>query len=202
MLAIFGNNPKLIIMKKTIIFLLISFFSTSVFSQFKLTIDGFFTEDDKEYLVLNYPEKSAEEMYNQTLMFIHSVYKIPDAVINEVKNEMITVSGFKKDAVGTGKVLGSYLAVWDLQYTISFQFKDDRVRINAPNFECTGNSDGKETRLVLHGKNSIVTPTRSLFKKDGKPNMKDSIKMLESFFNDFCTQYDNFIKTKETDDDW
>jgi hypothetical protein len=202
MLSIFGNNPKLIIMKKTFIFLLISLFSTSVFSQFKLTIDGFLSEDDEEYLVLNYPDKSSEEMYNQTLMFIHSVYKIPDAVINEVKNEMITVSGFQESAVGFKKVLGAYLATWDMNYTISFQFKDGRVRINAPNFQCSGYSEGQETKLVLYAKPSLVNSASSLFKKDGKPRMKDSIEMIESFFNDFCTQYDNFIKTKETDNDW
>lgn len=189
-------------MKKTFIFLLISLFSTSVFSQFKLTIDGFLSEDDEEYLVLNYPDKSSEEMYNQTLMFIHSVYKIPDAVINEVKNEMITVSGFQESAVGFKKVLGAYLATWDMNYTISFQFKDGRVRINAPNFQCSGYSEGQETKLVLYAKPSLVNSASSLFKKDGKPRMKDSIEMIESFFNDFCTQYDNFIKTKETDNDW
>lgn len=190
-------------MKKTFIVLLISLFCTNVYSQFKLTIDGFVSEDGNNYLVLNYPDKSAEKLYNQTLMFIHSIYKIPDAVINEVKNEMITVSGFQKDAVGSGKVLGAYLLTWDMNYTISFQFKDGKVRINAPNFECTGYSDeGEKTWLVLYAKPSLLKPASSLFKEDGKPRMKDPIEIIEKFFNDFCTQYDNFIKIKETDDDW
>ena len=190
-------------MKKTIFISILGLIlSLNSFAQFKLTIDGFVSEDEKQFIVLSYPDKDLNDVYNQTLMFIHSVYKVPDAVINEVPGEMITVSGFKESAVGTGKVLGTYLVVWDMHYTISFQFKDGRVRINAPNFECTSYSDGEENRLVLYGKPSLLTPTSSLFKKDGKPNMKDSIKMIEDYFNAFCTLYDTHIKNQEIDNDW
>ena len=186
-------------MKKTL-FILLALLPVIASAQLKLTIDGFISsEDDKGFVVMNYPNKTPEDLYTETLKFIHTVYKIPDAVINEVKGEMITVSGFSENAVGTGKVLGSYLATWNMNYTISFQFREGRVRVDAPNFECTGYSDGKETRLVLHGKNSLTTPTRSLFKADGKPNMKDSIKMIEDFFNSFLSAYDAYLKTEKED---
>ena len=181
-------------MKKTL-FILLALLPIMVNAQFKLTIDGFVSSDDesKNFIIMTIPDKSLDELYLETLKFIHTVYKVPDAVINEVKGEMITVSGFAENAVGTGKVLGAYLATWNMNYTISLQFKEGRVRVDAPNFECTGYSDGKETRLLLYGKTSLSVPTRSLFKKDGKPNMKDSIKMIEDYFNGFINGYDNYI---------
>lgn len=185
-------------MKKTL-FILLALLPIMVNAQFKLTIDGFVSSDDesKNFIIMTIPDKSLDELYLETLKFIHTVYKVPDAVINEVKGEMITVSGFAENAVGTGKVLGAYLATWNMNYTISLQFKEGRVRVDAPNFECTGYSDGKETRLLLYGKTSLSVPTRSLFKKDGKPNMKDSIKMIEDYFNGFINGYDNYINKQE-----
>lgn len=195
-------------MKKVLFIFLVGLISISANAQFKLTINGFVdaNNEEKNYVVYDFDGETQESLYIKAIKFINTSYKSPKDVINEVKPEMITISGFQESCIGkVKKVLGqnmSFTGGYDLQYNISMQFKDGKVRIDAPTFECTGKSGNKTSRLVLHGSNGglgteVVT---GLFKKNGEPSRENAIKMLEDFFNDFCNKMESSIKDKSKDE--
>lgn len=197
-------------MKKVLFIFLVGLISLSVNAQFKLTINGFVDEknEKKNYIVYDFDGETQESLYIKVLKFINTSYKSPKDVINEVKPEMITISGFQESCISIGKVkkvLGQNMSAtggYDLQYNISMQFKDGKIRVDAPSFECTGKSGNKLSRLVLQGSNGglgteVIT---GLFKKSGEPSRVNAIKMLEDFFNDFCNKMESSIKDKSKDE--
>lgn len=179
-------------------------------AQFKLTVNGFVdsTDNEKDFVVYTFDGESQEKLYTEVLKFINTTYKSPKDVINEVKPEMITISGFQESCISIGKVknvLGQKMSMtggYDLKYNISLRFKDGKIRVDAPSFECTGKSGTKTSRLVLQGSNGgfgteVVT---GLFKKSGEPSRENAIKMLEDFFNGFCISMEKSIKDKSNDE--
>lgn len=177
-------------MKKILLSLLICLFCTIANAQFKLSINGFVDSNDvsKDYIVYEIKEKNQERLYTDVLKFINTSFKSPKDVINEVQAEMITISGFQPEKIGIGKIMGMYAGVYDLRYNITIRFKDGKIRIDAPTFECTSFSSGKTSRLVLQGSNGGFGSEvkTGLFKKNGKPAREEAIEALELFFNNFC----------------
>ena len=180
-------------------------------AQFKLTINGFVDEKDsaKDYIVYDFKGKNQKDLYIDVLKFINTSYKSPQDVINEVEPEMITISGFEESCISIGKVkkiLGTKMSMtggYDLQYNIVMRFKDGKLRVDAPSFECTSKSGGRVSRLVLSGSNGgfgteVIT---GLFKKDGRPSRENAIKMLEDFFNNFCLALQKSVNDS-SDEDW
>ena len=198
-------------MKKVLFMLAAWLIYLSANAQFKLTINGFVDENDieKDYVVYNFEGETQESLYTKVLKFINTSYKSPKDVINEVKPEMITISGFQESCISIGKVkkvLGQSMSMTggdDLQYNISIRFKDGKIRIDAPSFECTGKSGTKTSRLVLQGSNGgFGTEVRTgLFKKSGEPSRENAIKMLEDFFNEFCKAIETSIKD-DSNNEW
>ena len=196
-------------MRKFLFFLLVMA-SITASAQFKLTINGFVSEEDnsKDYLVYTFEGMSQEDLYVKVLSFVHKKYKNPDVVLNEIKNEMITISGAQESCISVDKpkkILGSkysFSGGYDLEYTIPIQFKDGRIKVDAPNFECKGKSGGKNAYLVLSGSNGgFGAEVRTgLFKKNGEPSRENAIKMLEDYFNGFCEELVAFIKDSSTEE--
>ena len=133
-------------MKKSLILLLVTIWTLCLFSQtktlsieqFYLTQNGkFLTKDNKEFTIIDSLGKSQETLYNDFLVAITKLYMSPKAVIDKVENRIITIKWYSPEAfnVNTGKkALGSF--VIDHYgvglYTLQFQFKDGRVRVDAP----------------------------------------------------------------------
>ena len=93
-------------MKKVLFMLAAWLIYLSANAQFKLTINGFVDENDieKDYVVYNFEGETQESLYTKVLKFINTSYKSPKDVINEVKPEMITISGFQESCISIGKV--------------------------------------------------------------------------------------------------
>lgn len=196
---------------KKICLLLFLFIPSMLFAQFKLTIDGFVDEKDtsKNYIVYEFEDKSQESLYNSVLMFINKTYRSPKDVINEVKPEMVTISGFQEACISVTKpkkVLGNTYSAgggFDLSYNMSFRFKEGKIRIDAPSFECKSEKNGRKSELVLSGSNGglgVVSKT-GLFKKNGEPSREHAIKMLEDFFNAISISIKESI-SDESKDNW
>ena len=201
-------------MKKLIV--LTSFFlclSMQSYGQLKLTINGFVDNNNEsnDYVVANFENISQDRLYADVLKFINKSYKSPKDVINEVKPEMITISGFQPSCISLTKVksfLGKKTSLtggFDMQYNISVQIKDGKIRMDAPTFECTQNNSGRITRLVMTGSNGgLGTEVRTaLFKKDGKPSRENAISMIEDFFNTFFNEMVKYINdSNSAKSDW
>lgn len=196
---------------KKFLFLLLVMASITANAQFKLTINGFVSEKDssKDYLIYTFEGMSQENLYVKVLSFVHKKFKNPDVVLNEIKNEMITITGAQESCISVDKpkkILGSkysFSGGYDLEYSIPIQFKEGRIKIDAPSFECKGKSGGKNAYLVLSGSNGgFGTEVRTgLFKKNGEPSRENAITMLEDYFNVFCEELVTFIK-EDSKEDW
>lgn len=80
--------------------------STLSKAQFKLTVNGFVDKSDesKNFVVKEFNGQTQERLYTEVLKFINTHYKSPQDVINEVKPEMVTISGFQSSCISLTKV--------------------------------------------------------------------------------------------------
>lgn len=99
------------------------------------------TRGSGDYYLLERNGKSASELYTNVLSAISTMYKNPEKVLSKVDNVSITVSGtaldvpVSKDASLTNSVFPQKNDYYGFDYTLSFQFKDGKIRVNAPSFD-------------------------------------------------------------------
>lgn len=123
---------------KKIVFLLISLVATTCLAQenhsvkFQLTENGsFIAPDGKDYIILEHPNESQGDLYNKFLVAITGIYVSPKDVISKVENQMISIKGYKHEAI-TNTLLGVFSSTYDIEYVLKFQFKDGKVKVEAP----------------------------------------------------------------------
>jgi hypothetical protein len=181
-------------------------------AQFTLTINGLVNSDDetKNYVVYEFDGISQSELYKRVLMFINKTYNSPKDVVSEVQYDLITISGVQHDQIGVGvrkskldtKLMGKYTRILDLHYKLNIEFKDSKIRINSPTFDCYKIiSGGKKSRLNLTDKGGFMSDDFRIFNlKKGEVEEKDAKKLIESFFNYICLSIKASIDAKEKDE--
>jgi hypothetical protein len=171
----------------------------SINAQFKLTKEGFFNSSDetKNYVVFEYNSMSKETLYNNVLKFITANYKSAKDVTSKVDNEVITINAIQPKKIKAKRIY------YDLYYTIVINFKDDKIKIDAPTFECKSYALDRHYRLTMSGSNGGFGSevTVGLFKKNGEHEQKDAIKELELFFNDLSELIHQSASGKTNNDD-
>ena len=177
-----------------VFFLLVSIFANA---QFKLTSEGFVSQADssKRYIVYNFDGYDAKRLYTSVLKTITANYKSASDVMNNVENEMINIRGVQSKYVG---IRMPFIPLYDLAYNFIIQFKDNKIRFDAPIIKCTFISDGKERELEIKG----GANTYSFFKNNGNPKEKKAIERVESFFNNLVERICADIKNEDKNDDW
>ena len=174
-------------------------------AQLKLTCNGFVDDKNKEknYVVVTFDSLSQKKLYTEVLKFITTSFKSPKDVLNEVENEMITIRGVQLKKIGIGMRVGkAYTFVYDIDYNITISFKDGRIKIDAPSFECYGFSNGRKNSLVLQGGNSGLGGEfkKALFDKKGNPKEEKAIAQIEDFFNAFISMLTDYIRNSSKQD--
>lgn len=179
-----------------------------------LTNKGFISQDDsvKNYVVYEYNNISKADLYKSVLLFIQKKYRSPKDVLNEVPNESISISGLQPDCIGIPwrskidqKFSGKYAVRYDMSYNFIVQFKENKIRIDAPFFECervlTG---GKKAMLITVGKKGFLSDNHYIFsEKDGSIKEPDAKFQLENFFNKiFMEIKDAPITAQKNDSEW
>lgn len=202
-------------MKKRSVWIIILTISVcyNSFGQFELTKTGLTTTSNsvKDYIIYEYKEISQEDIYKGALQFIQSKYKHPKNVLNEIPSESIIIHGIQPDAIGIPykskvdqKILGKYSNFVTLKYSISLKFKDNKLRIDIPDFEHNKVATNHTTGISLTGKmKKIFSSGIIIFDTDSDRVETDAKEQIEKFFNSFCFELNNFILTKiESDKDW
>ena len=93
------------------------------------------------YYVLEYEGKSASELYTNILSSISNLYKNPQKVLSTVENVSIKVSAtaldvkVPRDESEINDVFPQKYSYWGFDYRLSFQFKDGKIKVNAPSFD-------------------------------------------------------------------
>lgn len=179
------------------IFLLVTQLSFAQY--FKLTPQGFVSNDNSDFTVVDVPNIKQKELYKNVLNGINSMYSNPQKGLNVVEGESISFTVYEENALpvrhsagGFGK--GNYK--YDLSYTLSFLFKDGKIRINSPSFECRRwyegtyragsgwGSSGWTTLKLLKGEKDRV----AIYDKNGKLLLEDAATGLNNHFNSVLKQ--------------
>ncbi|MGJ1360605.1 DUF4468 domain-containing protein [Sphingobacterium spiritivorum] len=167
--------------------------------EFKLIQSGFvdIIDNNKNFIVLDLPGKTKNELYNTTLKFISSTYNNPNFVTTKVEGEQIVI-----DAIGQGvskrTMRLSESNIWDLNYKLIIDFKDGKIKVE-PIFKNYDNLEG--SNVVLTGK-KVLGNIFGLYTDKGKPNSEKAIKDAEAFINDIIKRYADYIKLSKDNNDW
>lgn len=84
------------------------------------------TANGIEAVVTDVDSLTAAQLYTKTIDWVHLNYKNPNEVIKaNIPNEMLRIDGFQSGFFEM-KALGS--VYYDISYTVTFSFKDDRYK--------------------------------------------------------------------------
>ena len=86
---------------------------------------------DTDYYVVDMGKKSAHQLYMDVLSNISSIYRDPDRVISKVEDRSIVINGYANE-VSYFKDWQGYSTSVSFKYRIELQFKDAKIRVNAP----------------------------------------------------------------------
>lgn len=185
---------------KRVLFLIILSAPFMVQAQFQLTASGFVAQKDstKTYFVVDVPGTKQAELYKRSLLYLNGLYVSPKDVLSSVDGESITVNAVAKRAI---KMKHLYLnPSWDVNYTIGFQFKDDRLRITRPSINKIYTYTGDIYRTASISGNQ-GTNHKEIYSKKGELKLKDGKENLETYINGYVKAFIEAV-AKKTDDNW
>lgn len=194
-------------MKKILLLMVAACLSLNSFAQnyFTLTENGMTPTEasDKKFVVIEKEGQTQLELFNAIKAFATQLYVSPKDVISESGTEIITLNGISTKDVTCKKGLG-VLNV-KMNYTIVFQIKDGKIRIDAPSINSMtsesrtlGGTLGSLYQICL-SKNEMLNGGYErivIFDKKIKQQTKDEI---ESFFNTLINSAINYSAPKSED---
>lgn len=103
--------------------------------QFKLQFNATFKKDgENNYYVVDFGKKSAHQLYMDVLSNIASMYRNPDRVTSKVEDRSIVINGYA-DEIAWYNDWQDYTTSVSFSYRIDLQFKDGKIRVNAPTLQ-------------------------------------------------------------------
>ena len=163
------------------------------------TPKGFVSNDNSDFTIVNVPNAKQKDLYKNVLNAINSMYSNPQKGLNVVDGESISLTAYEENALTVKHSAGGFgkrIYKYDLSYTLSFLFKDGKIRINTPVFECKRwyegtykptsgwSSSGWFTLKLVKGKNDMV----AIYDKEGKLLLEDASNGLNNHFNSVLKQ--------------
>ena len=186
---------------KKVLLLIMSCVPFLGYSQFILTKDGMVDEKDpsKNYLIYNYEGKTANELYISVITALTNYYVSAKDAISKVEGKIISINGIESGGICYGNFMGGCNRRFDLIYTISIDFKDNKIRINSPLVaKSKGDSFNNNTYSLVGG--GGLFGTYSTFNKDGKLKDESSKNSIEKFFNTLVNAIIKDIDNRNKDD--
>jgi hypothetical protein len=191
------QTVKTLIQMKTLLIipcLLLSFFGNT--QTFTLTPAGFKNSKDttKDFVVMEYKGKNKADLYKQVLLYMNKIYSSPKDVISTVDNESITINGISQNSVRRNSV-----HVFDLNYTINFEFKDEKIKISAPAMTLSCTSTGTLQHMYVMADNSAMSNQFGIWNNKLKLKSELAKNDLEHYFNNY---FEQFSKGIGANNDW
>jgi hypothetical protein len=122
-------------MKKTTTLSMLLFIATLSFAQsnvnFSVTKYGTYEVpfSSNDYYVITFPNQTQTQLYTSALKAITRDFVSAKDVVSKVENEMISVNAIHRFT----ESYSAFSLTYDVNYTFEMEFRDGRVRINAPN---------------------------------------------------------------------
>ena len=184
-------------MKHYLCIVLLLFVITPLRAQFFLTPSGFTVDDGKDYYVLTTPEKNQQELFDAVYAWAGRSFVSPQDVISSTPNaSQITINGI---VIGLTKMPKRAIKVpVDVNFTWIIQFKEGRIRFNAPIINSM-EADGRIPQSLHLVRPSAITD--GIFKRDGALVDEFSKNQLEQFFNGVIKEIEDSIQNR-VEDDW
>jgi hypothetical protein len=186
---------------KIVITLFLLLFNTIVFSQkLAVTPNGLRDESDNEktHLILNIDNKTSAELYTNALKYVNKNYRNPEKVIvGKVENESLKITTFAPAFI---IVPNSFVKIpIDAEYSIQFDFKNGKVRIEIQNLDMYYSADGKKTRVLYTGG---ALEGYSIYNKKGELKRENTKNDIEKYFNIEILKINEFLSGKSESQNW
>ncbi|MBB2950199.1 MULTISPECIES: DUF4468 domain-containing protein [Sphingobacterium] len=186
-------------MKKMLGIVILVLVTQMSFAQyFKLTPKGFVSSDNSDYTVVEVPNVKQVDLYKNVLNAINTIYRNPQKGLSVVEGESISIAAYEEEVlpIKLSNGLGKTLRKYDLSYTLTFLFKDGKIRINSPDFEARryvegsykGASGWSGDEWVTLSLKKVGKSKLYLFEDNGKVRFEDAYDGLNSHFNTLLKQ--------------
>lgn len=188
-------------MKKTLFIIMALLPMLAAAQTFTLTPQGFVNADDnsKSYVVVEMQGTQAE-LYAKAKTAITSMWNSPKDVMSYNEPDIIVVNGFSSTAAHFRKWGRDNVA--EMTYRIQIQFKDGRIRIDAPVIGELIFAGGKGTMLIEAGNNSTMQHIVRAFEKNGKARFNDFNDNVQNYFNGLVATLVEKMNNGASEDDW
>ena len=193
-------------MKKLFLFFTMLLIATNVIAQqvveFCLKPDGTFqSHDGKSFVVVEYEGKTQQELYNMVKANVLTLYNSPQTVMNEIEPTNITIRALSDKLYSTYALVGAFVE-YRARYNYVFQFKDGKIRVDAPLID----SQLNVTASAVPISKTFVSLIDDWFDKKGnvKKKKQKNVSKIEAIFN-YPINYllGNLNQsTKKDEEDW
>jgi hypothetical protein len=163
---------------------------------FELTPSGLRSTKDtsKNYIVIDLPGKSKAEIFKQTQIFMNRSFVSPKDVMSIVEGESVTITGYaEKEVHRTNN------HVFNTDYTMTFEFKDGKMKISSPAIKLTTTFYQKPQTLYLVANNSITGDVMGIWNEKLKLKSLTAKTDIENYFNSFISRLIKYFSEKN---DW
>ena len=169
-------------MKKTFLLLVAILISSAINAQYvsklKMNYDGSFTtQDGKFFDVAVIDGKDATELFDMVKKHVSLAFRSPKDVESNVDDKIISIYGYApRCTYYTAPGMKFYLS---FHFSLKFQFKDGRIRIDLPILYEMEGSAWENLQKTFRAK--------GVFSKEGvlcdNPKKRQTATMLEDYFN-------------------
>lgn len=180
--------------------LLSCFLITSLFinaQEFEVTPEGMRDKANPEndYLVIEAPEKTASELYQNAIKYIQQNYKNPEEVLKgQTENEYIRFETYAPQFL-TVKNSGATVII-NAKYTTELRFKDGKVKYDLPVLDMTADNGGFP--VTFQGS---IWSGYPIYKKNGKLIREEAKATIEHYFNTQVMNLSDALLDKKTEED-
>lgn len=191
-------------MKKIFAFLFMISFCMVMNAQnavhFRLKADGtFLSEDNKDFVILEYKGKSAEELYALVKANVLKTYKSPKDVLSENQPTNLNVRALSEEFYSGYRLPGGFVS-YSIFYNLVFHFKEGRIKVDAPLLDQYLNIEA----TALPGSKTFKSYVDDWFDKKGEPKAKKikDIELIENLFNSLINNLLDEKTNNESEENW
>lgn len=169
-------------------------------AQFALTPEGFKTEGDKNYYVVEI-NGTQSELFGKAKSSITQIFVSAKDAATFTEPDVISIHG------STDKITikdGPRKVNLTMTYSINILFKDGKIRFNAPEvLSLYSFNKGREVNLYLGcGGGPGMNDFGHIFKKDGKIRNELAKESLDNYFNGLIKSIVDKMQNPIIDEDW
>lgn len=188
-------------MNKFLLFAFLSICCGSFAQKVVVTPLGIVSESDseKDYIVIEVPDKTAGELYNNALAYIQKNYKNPSEVLKaKVENDYIRFDTHADRVFYLNAGLGT--KNWgDINYTTQLDFKDGKIKISFPVIDLK--PDAIEAQYDIGWKSEgMMNP--GLYDKKGKLKQEEAKVAIELYFNTIILDIKSSVGNTQKKEEW